>query len=161
MPWTAKRVLGCVPDTPSLPPSFTRTCSMPTTARWPKATAPGTNALNELFTEHVPPTAGFAVAPHVMSMGTGMSIIVAASVPPPGADRVVAIGEAPYGVTLQLAGVVVQRRLPAHVGDLAIPRDIGLIRARALVVGDHPQPQEPDRVGSPTVRVRRADREVL
>ena len=90
-----------------------------------------------------------------------MSIIVAASVPPPGSIALLRSVIRTYGVALQLAGVVGQVGFAAHVGDVERPsRRRPRLAAVLWIVRDDAQPQEarpswrpvPFASGVPTVR---------
>jgi len=72
-------VLGEVDTFPSEPPSETVMSPSCQTARFPPVTLPGTSALNDVETEHVPPTVVLAVAAHCSVAPSGMSETVPGS----------------------------------------------------------------------------------
>ena len=61
--------------------------SISTIARLVSLTAPGTTALADVLIAHMVPIAVDAVAAHGVITGNGISITVAASVPPPEQSR--------------------------------------------------------------------------
>ena len=156
-PCTANTPFGSVEPSPSDPPSATVTWPSCHTARLPSATMPGVTAsalVDESAGRSDPGVAGHGARHHELERQVAERRALVQR------RAAQAVGEPQRRARLELAAVVRQVGLAAHVRDAHRQPHVRLVGLCRRVPGHHPHPQRADRVGRLPVRVRSADRQL-